>query len=96
LKGKDQIYAYELKLKASGKGFEATATPVKYGRRSRRSFFVDETGKIRHADKEGLPATAADEADESPLKHPNREGDDEEDEDDQESDTGGAGERKKN
>jgi hypothetical protein len=96
LKGKDQIYAYELKLKAGGKGFEATATPVKYGRRSRRSFFVDETGKIRHADKEGLPATAADEADESPLKHPDREGDDEEDEDDQESDKGGAGGRKKN
>jgi hypothetical protein len=85
LKAKDQPYTYELKLKAEGKGFEATATPARYGRQGRLSFFVDETGKIRRADKSGAPATAADEADESPLKHPEKEGDDEDEDDDKEN-----------
>jgi hypothetical protein len=57
LKEKEQSYRYELKLKANAAGYEATATPVKYGRQGRLSFFVDEAGKIRQADKNGEPAT---------------------------------------
>jgi hypothetical protein len=62
LKGPDQAYRYELKLKGSGAGFEATATPARYGRQGRLSFFIDESGKLRRADKSGEPATAKDEA----------------------------------
>jgi len=61
LKGEPQAYRYELKLKAKAAGFEATATPVRYGRHGRTSFFADESGKIRRADKNGQPATAEDE-----------------------------------
>lgn len=64
LKEKEPVYSYELKLKANRKGFEATATPVKYGRQGRLSFFIDESGKIRQADKQGEPATAQDDQNE--------------------------------
>jgi len=61
LKGVAQGYRFEVKLKAKAAGFEATATPAQYGRGGRYSFFVDETGKFRRADRNGEPATAADE-----------------------------------
>jgi hypothetical protein len=48
-------------LKPHGKGYEATATPIKYGRQGRKSFFIDETDKLRGADKQGAEATASDE-----------------------------------
>src|SRR5581483_531545 len=61
LKAEKNNYRYALKLKPAGKGFEVTATPVKYGRDGRHSFFIDETGKLRRADKNGEPANASDE-----------------------------------
>ncbi len=61
LKREPQTYRYELKLKPDAAGYEATATPAAYGRQSRASFFVDESGKMRKADKNGEPATVKDE-----------------------------------
>jgi hypothetical protein len=61
LKAEGQAYRYELKLKSNAAGYELTATPVRYGRQGRLSFFVDESGRIRRADKKGEPATAKDE-----------------------------------
>jgi hypothetical protein len=43
-----------------GAGFTLAATPVVYGRDGRRSFFLDNTGVLRGADKNGLVATADD------------------------------------
>lgn len=40
--------------------FELGATPTQYGTTGRRSFFLDSSGKMRGADKQGAPATAAD------------------------------------
>ncbi|MFN7945963.1 MAG: hypothetical protein U0Z53_11465 [Blastocatellia bacterium] len=54
-------YRYALKLRPDKKGFEATATPVSYGRNGRHSFFIDESGKLRRASKQGSPADASDE-----------------------------------
>ncbi len=61
LKDEAENYKFEFKLKPGGKGYEITATPVKYGRQGRLSFFMDESGKLRSADKQGAIATAADE-----------------------------------
>jgi hypothetical protein len=40
--------------------FELGAGPTQYGTTGRRSFFLDSSGKMRGADKQGAPATAAD------------------------------------
>lgn len=40
--------------------FEVVATPLTYGTTGTRSFFIDETGVIRGADKHGAEATASD------------------------------------
>ena len=40
--------------------FELAATPTAYGTTGRRSFFIDSSNKLRGADKQGSPATAAD------------------------------------
>ncbi|MFZ0821970.1 MAG: hypothetical protein WAM91_18045 [Candidatus Acidiferrales bacterium] len=40
--------------------FELGASPTQYGTTGRRSFFIDSSGKMRGADKQGAPATAAD------------------------------------
>ena len=40
--------------------FELGAAPTQYGVTGRRSFFLDSSGKMRGADKQGAPATAAD------------------------------------
>ncbi len=61
LKDEADNYKFEFKLKPGGKGYEVTANPVKYGRQGRLSFFMDESGKIHWADKQGAVATAADE-----------------------------------
>ena len=60
LKSGKQTYKFELKLKPGNKGFEVTATPMKYGRNSRQSFFIDESGKLHSANKNGEPASASD------------------------------------
>ncbi|MDT5295731.1 MAG: hypothetical protein QOJ76_2611, partial [Acidobacteriota bacterium] len=51
---------YKFELSAVGDKFEAVATPKSYGKTGRRSFFADETGKVRAADHKGQPATADD------------------------------------
>ncbi len=40
--------------------FELAATPQQYGKTGVRSFFLDSTGKLRGADKQGAPATIVD------------------------------------
>ena len=61
LKNEEGNYKFAFKLKPDGKGYEATATPIKYGRQGRISFFIDETDKLRRADKQGAVATVNDE-----------------------------------
>ena len=51
---------YKIELSAAADKFEVSATPKTYGKSGRRSFFLDETGKVRAADHKGRPATAAD------------------------------------
>ncbi len=61
LKDEGNNYKFAFKLKPNSKGYEATATPIKYGRQGRQSFFIDESGKLRSADNQGAVATVADE-----------------------------------
>ncbi|HEX7957602.1 MAG TPA: hypothetical protein VF508_11700, partial [Pyrinomonadaceae bacterium] len=51
---------YAVELKVSADKFEATATPKNYGKTGRRSFYLDETGTLRAADRKGQPATPDD------------------------------------
>ena len=57
---KFEKYGYNIQLSASSNLFEATATPVEYGKTGRRSFFVDQSGVVRGDDHAGGQATAAD------------------------------------
>lgn len=52
--------AYQIKLSAAGDKYTVVATPKEYGKTGRRSFFMDESGVIRAADRNGEPATADD------------------------------------
>jgi hypothetical protein len=52
--------SYKFTLDANADKFQATATPMTYGKTGRRSFFIDETGDVRGADHKGQPATADD------------------------------------
>lgn len=52
--------AYRFDLNVEGDKFEATATPLFYPERGRRSFFINETGVLRGGDKAGARASAAD------------------------------------
>lgn len=61
LKEPDGNYRYAVKVHADGKHYQATATPIRYGRNGRLSFFVNESGQLRKADKHGEPADARDE-----------------------------------
>ncbi|MBL8208586.1 MAG: hypothetical protein JNM09_30425 [Blastocatellia bacterium] len=65
LKNEEGNYKFEFKLKPGAKGYEATATPIKYGRQGRLSFFIDESGTLRSADKQGVAATVADNEEQS-------------------------------
>lgn len=56
---------YRIELSINGDKFEATATPVIYPDKGRRSFFIDESGVIRGGDKGGQRASATDE----PIKY---------------------------
>ncbi|HLL76970.1 MAG TPA: hypothetical protein VK421_17075 [Pyrinomonadaceae bacterium] len=49
---------YEIKLTASGDRFEMTATPTGYPKQGRRSFYIDQTGRLRGGDLGGRPASA--------------------------------------
>jgi hypothetical protein len=55
-----QSAGYKLDLNVSGGKYEATATPVEYGKTGRLSFFVDESGVVREGDHGGRPASASD------------------------------------
>jgi len=46
--------------RSTAAGFTLAATPVVYGKDGRRSFFLDSTGTVRGADKNGAVATAND------------------------------------
>jgi hypothetical protein len=46
--------------RSTASGFTLAATPVVYGKDGRRSFFLDSTGALRGADKNGTVATAND------------------------------------
>ncbi|MGO9640674.1 MAG: hypothetical protein ACLP1Y_05130 [Candidatus Acidiferrales bacterium] len=48
-------------------GFEIAATPYDYGKTGKRSFFLDSSGVLRGADKQGVVATADDPRLDSPL-----------------------------
>ena len=53
-------YGYRFELNASGDQYEATATPIEYGKTGRRSFFVDQSAVLRGDDHGGAPAGASD------------------------------------
>lgn len=52
--------SYRFELTAAGYRYSVTAVPKDYGKAGRRSFYMDETGVIRAADRAGQPATADD------------------------------------
>jgi hypothetical protein len=53
-----QAEGYDVRLTASGDKFEATLTPTGYPKKGRRSFYIDQTDKLRGGDLGGKPATA--------------------------------------
>ena len=55
-----KLTGYKFEVKVTAHGFEATATPEKYGITGKRSFYVDEQTVMRGADRNGSPATASD------------------------------------
>src|SRR5216684_5471337 len=54
------MYGYKFEVTSSGDHFEATATPVEYGKTGKRSFFVDQSGVVRGDDHNGGPANVMD------------------------------------
>lgn len=60
---------YDVRVVLTAEGYHATATPVEYDRWGRQSYFVDETAKLRGADKKGDPAGAGDELLEPEVDH---------------------------
>jgi hypothetical protein len=57
-------YGYKIELTVTGTKFEATAVPVEYGKTGMMSFFIDESGVLRGADRGGAPASLVD----NPIK----------------------------
>jgi len=53
-------YGYRFEVSVSGNQFEATATPIEYGKHGRLSYFVDQSGVVRGGDHGGGAASAAD------------------------------------
>jgi hypothetical protein len=53
-------FGYKIDVIASGAKFQATATPLEYGKTGKRSFFIDESGVIRGGDHGGSLATVSD------------------------------------
>jgi hypothetical protein len=53
-------YAIRVEVASGGSSYTVTATPNRYGPDGQRSFFMDESGKVRGADHGGEPATADD------------------------------------
>ena len=57
---KGKLTGYQLEVKVSGNGFQATATPEKFPVTGKRSFYIDESNVMHGADKRGAQATASD------------------------------------
>jgi hypothetical protein len=55
-----EAYGYKFEVNVLGDRFEATATPLEYGKTGKRSFFVDQSGVVRGDDHGGGPANAMD------------------------------------
>jgi hypothetical protein len=53
-------YGYKIELTVLSNKFEATATPIEYGKTGRRSFYIDESGLLRGGDHAGGAATLSD------------------------------------
>lgn len=61
VQGVSGSYRFELSMIGeSNAGYEAVATPVEYGRTGQRSFFINESGVLRGADKNGAAANISD------------------------------------
>jgi|ERR1043166_1177002 hypothetical protein len=59
--GEKYGYVYNLTVLPSGPlSFRLTATPIRYPKTGRRSFYIDQTGVIHGADKGGAVATSSD------------------------------------
>jgi hypothetical protein len=55
-----KLTGYKFEVRVTAHGFEATATPERYGVTGKRSFYVDEQNVMRGADRSGAAATASD------------------------------------
>lgn len=55
-----QNHGYKIELILSGDKFEVTAVPVEYGKTGKTSYYIDQTGVLRGADRAGATATMSD------------------------------------
>jgi hypothetical protein len=55
-----KLTRYRFDVQVRGNGFQATASPEKFGVTGERSFYIDERNVMRGADKRGAQATASD------------------------------------
>ncbi|HJQ23025.1 MAG TPA: hypothetical protein VKA60_03855 [Blastocatellia bacterium] len=55
-----KLTGYKFDVRVTAHGFEATATPERYGVSGKRSFYTDEQRVMRAADKRGEPASSSD------------------------------------
>jgi hypothetical protein len=53
-------HGYKIEITLSGNKFEATATPLEYGKTGRTSYYIDDSNVLRGADHGGASASAAD------------------------------------
>jgi hypothetical protein len=51
---------YRIELTVTGDKFEVSAAPVEYGKTGKMSYYLDNTGVLRGADRSGASATASD------------------------------------
>src|SRR6185295_3097094 len=56
---------YKIELTVSGNRYEASETPIEYGKSGRLSFYADQSGVVREGDHGGSRATVADKKSES-------------------------------
>ena len=53
-------FGYKIELSVLSNRFEATATPLEYGKTGKLSFYIDESGILRGGDHGGGAATLSD------------------------------------
>ncbi|HEY6244421.1 MAG TPA: DUF3352 domain-containing protein [Pyrinomonadaceae bacterium] len=53
-------HGYKIEITLSGNKFEATATPLEYGKTGKTSYYIDDSNVLRGADHGGASASAAD------------------------------------